>query len=153
MHSEAHTLLYGTNPLNRQKLDSKKLLGTRDLLTPLPGLISCTDVSSQWPLWLTPATAMLQRSLEPQSALEAVQECLRAGAPSLCSICSSFLRLLTGRLRGDLESPRPGHTEAIGYRLGSCVLPLSVNTPMDRFWLADSSCITSGGFLSNKSRL
>lgn len=27
MHSEAHTLLYGTNPLNRQKLDSKKLLG------------------------------------------------------------------------------------------------------------------------------
>lgn len=31
VHSEAHTLLYGTNPLNRQKLDSKKLLGTRDL--------------------------------------------------------------------------------------------------------------------------
>lgn len=27
MHSEAHALLYGTNPLNRQKLDSKKLLG------------------------------------------------------------------------------------------------------------------------------
>uniref|UniRef100_A0A8D2QMI1 Histone deacetylase n=1 Tax=Zosterops lateralis melanops TaxID=1220523 RepID=A0A8D2QMI1_ZOSLA len=27
VHSEAHTLLYGTNPLNRQKLDSKKLLG------------------------------------------------------------------------------------------------------------------------------
>lgn len=39
VHSEAHTLLYGTNPLNRQKLDSKKLLGTRDLLTSLPGLI------------------------------------------------------------------------------------------------------------------
>lgn len=27
MHSEYHTLLYGTSPLNRQKLDSKKLLG------------------------------------------------------------------------------------------------------------------------------
>lgn len=27
MHSETHALLYGTNPLNRQKLDSKKLLG------------------------------------------------------------------------------------------------------------------------------
>lgn len=27
MHSEHHTLLYGTSPLNRQKLDSKKLLG------------------------------------------------------------------------------------------------------------------------------
>uniref|UniRef100_G1TAP3 histone deacetylase n=1 Tax=Oryctolagus cuniculus TaxID=9986 RepID=G1TAP3_RABIT len=27
VHSESHTLLYGTNPLNRQKLDSKKLLG------------------------------------------------------------------------------------------------------------------------------
>lgn len=27
VHSETHTLLYGTNPLNRQKLDSKKLLG------------------------------------------------------------------------------------------------------------------------------
>jgi hypothetical protein len=31
VHSEAHTLLYGTNPLNRQKLDSKKLLGIQDL--------------------------------------------------------------------------------------------------------------------------
>ncbi|XP_069927569.1 histone deacetylase 4 isoform X4 [Oryctolagus cuniculus] len=28
VHSESHTLLYGTNPLNRQKLDSKKLLGS-----------------------------------------------------------------------------------------------------------------------------
>nr|XP_060480326.1 histone deacetylase 4 isoform X7 [Panthera onca] len=28
VHSEAHALLYGTNPLNRQKLDSKKLLGS-----------------------------------------------------------------------------------------------------------------------------
>lgn len=28
VHSEAHALLYGTNPLNRQKLDSKNLLGT-----------------------------------------------------------------------------------------------------------------------------
>lgn len=28
VHSEAHALLYGTNPLNRQKLDSKILLGT-----------------------------------------------------------------------------------------------------------------------------
>ncbi|XP_038610203.1 histone deacetylase 5 [Tachyglossus aculeatus] len=27
VHSEPHTLLYGTSPLNRQKLDSKKLLG------------------------------------------------------------------------------------------------------------------------------
>uniref|UniRef100_A0A674B792 Histone deacetylase n=1 Tax=Salmo trutta TaxID=8032 RepID=A0A674B792_SALTR len=27
VHSEYHTLLYGTSPLNRQKLDSKKLLG------------------------------------------------------------------------------------------------------------------------------
>lgn len=28
VHSEAHTLLYGTNPLNRQKLDSQKRLGS-----------------------------------------------------------------------------------------------------------------------------
>uniref|UniRef100_A0A6Q2YN16 Histone deacetylase n=1 Tax=Esox lucius TaxID=8010 RepID=A0A6Q2YN16_ESOLU len=28
VHSEYHALLYGTSPLNRQKLDSKKLLGT-----------------------------------------------------------------------------------------------------------------------------
>uniref|UniRef100_A0A8C7BSW7 Histone deacetylase n=1 Tax=Neovison vison TaxID=452646 RepID=A0A8C7BSW7_NEOVI len=28
VHSETHALLYGTNPLNRQKLDSKKLLGS-----------------------------------------------------------------------------------------------------------------------------
>ncbi|KAJ8264603.1 hypothetical protein GJAV_G00151180 [Gymnothorax javanicus] len=28
VHSEHHTLLYGTNPLNRQKLDSKKLSGS-----------------------------------------------------------------------------------------------------------------------------
>ncbi|XP_034282097.1 histone deacetylase 4 isoform X7 [Pantherophis guttatus] len=28
VHSEAHTLIYGTNPLNRQKLDTRKLLGS-----------------------------------------------------------------------------------------------------------------------------
>ena len=28
VHSEFHTLLYGTSPLNRHKLDHKKLLGT-----------------------------------------------------------------------------------------------------------------------------
>lgn len=39
MHSEAHALLYGTNPLNRQKLDSKKLLGiSRPSLPLLPAL-------------------------------------------------------------------------------------------------------------------
>lgn len=32
MHSEHHTLLYGTSPLNRQKLDGKKLLGRCRLL-------------------------------------------------------------------------------------------------------------------------
>uniref|UniRef100_A0A674IEG1 Histone deacetylase n=1 Tax=Terrapene triunguis TaxID=2587831 RepID=A0A674IEG1_9SAUR len=36
VHSEAHTLLYGTNPLNRQKLDSKKLLGTEGGHASLP---------------------------------------------------------------------------------------------------------------------
>uniref|UniRef100_A0A4X1T2Q0 Histone deacetylase n=1 Tax=Sus scrofa TaxID=9823 RepID=A0A4X1T2Q0_PIG len=37
VHSEAHALLYGTNPLNRQKLDSKKLLGiSRSSLSLLP---------------------------------------------------------------------------------------------------------------------
>lgn len=36
VHSEAHTLLYGTNPLNRQKLDSKKLLGISRPSLPLP---------------------------------------------------------------------------------------------------------------------
>uniref|UniRef100_A0A4W4GJH1 Histone deacetylase n=1 Tax=Electrophorus electricus TaxID=8005 RepID=A0A4W4GJH1_ELEEL len=35
VHSEYHTLLYGTSPLNRQKLDSKKLLG-RDMYAVLP---------------------------------------------------------------------------------------------------------------------
>lgn len=34
VHSEAHTLLYGTNPLNRQKLDSQKRLGTPGLCPP-----------------------------------------------------------------------------------------------------------------------
>uniref|UniRef100_G3VPG9 Histone deacetylase n=1 Tax=Sarcophilus harrisii TaxID=9305 RepID=G3VPG9_SARHA len=37
VHSEAHALLYGTNPLNRQKLDSKKLLGIYCRLPPSPG--------------------------------------------------------------------------------------------------------------------
>ncbi|XP_035266965.1 histone deacetylase 9-like isoform X3 [Anguilla anguilla] len=38
VHSERHTLLYGTNPLNRQKLDPKKLLGStpQDNFTVLP---------------------------------------------------------------------------------------------------------------------
>lgn len=85
VHSEAHTLLYGTNPLNRQKLDSKKLLGTRppyiptrsDLLQVMfPALGSC----SWGTVWLArtgrlaPTKAMVQRSLESQPVLEAVQE-------------------------------------------------------------------------------
>ncbi|XP_066484883.1 histone deacetylase 5 isoform X2 [Tiliqua scincoides] len=38
IHSEHHTLLYGTSPLNRQKLDSKKLLGplTQKMYAVLP---------------------------------------------------------------------------------------------------------------------
>ncbi|XP_043911097.1 histone deacetylase 5 isoform X2 [Protopterus annectens] len=38
VHSEQHTLLYGTNPLNRQKLDSKRLLGpvTQKMYAVLP---------------------------------------------------------------------------------------------------------------------
>ncbi|XP_014814402.1 PREDICTED: histone deacetylase 5 [Calidris pugnax] len=38
VHSEHHTLLYGTSPLNRQKLDSKKLLGpiSQKMYTVLP---------------------------------------------------------------------------------------------------------------------
>lgn len=36
VHSETHALLYGTNPLNRQKLDSKKLLGIPRPSLPLP---------------------------------------------------------------------------------------------------------------------
>uniref|UniRef100_A0A670YDC7 Histone deacetylase n=1 Tax=Pseudonaja textilis TaxID=8673 RepID=A0A670YDC7_PSETE len=35
VHSEAHTLIYGTNPLNRQKLDSRKLLGTENVMLPV----------------------------------------------------------------------------------------------------------------------
>ncbi|TKC41491.1 hypothetical protein EI555_016118 [Monodon monoceros] len=41
VHSEAHALLYGTNPLNRQKLDSKKLLGiSRPSFPLLPRLLA-----------------------------------------------------------------------------------------------------------------
>uniref|UniRef100_A0AAY4DYY1 Histone deacetylase n=1 Tax=Denticeps clupeoides TaxID=299321 RepID=A0AAY4DYY1_9TELE len=36
VHSEYHTLLYGTSPLNRQKLDSKKLLGFQKMYAVLP---------------------------------------------------------------------------------------------------------------------
>ncbi|KAG8508261.1 Histone deacetylase 4, partial [Galemys pyrenaicus] len=39
VHSEAHALLYGTNPLNRQKLDSKRLLGIAGLLRLAPALL------------------------------------------------------------------------------------------------------------------
>ncbi|XP_048454602.1 histone deacetylase 4 isoform X4 [Rhincodon typus] len=38
VHSEQHALLYGTNPLNRQKLDSKKLLGS---VTPMFVMLPC----------------------------------------------------------------------------------------------------------------
>ncbi|XP_032880417.1 histone deacetylase 4 isoform X3 [Amblyraja radiata] len=38
VHSEQHALLYGTNPLNRQKLDSKKLLGS---ITPMFVMLPC----------------------------------------------------------------------------------------------------------------
>lgn len=35
VHSEFHTLLYGTSPLNRHKLDHKKLLGTLSVCLPV----------------------------------------------------------------------------------------------------------------------
>lgn len=54
MHSEAHTLLYGTNPLNRQKLDSKKLLGISRPSLPLP---PC----ARWSRPLAPALRWWQR--------------------------------------------------------------------------------------------
>uniref|UniRef100_A0A8C1RMK4 Histone deacetylase n=1 Tax=Cyprinus carpio TaxID=7962 RepID=A0A8C1RMK4_CYPCA len=38
VHSEYHTLLYGTSPLNRQKLDSKKLLGKMYAVLPCGGI-------------------------------------------------------------------------------------------------------------------
>lgn len=39
VHSEYHTLLYGTSPLNRQKLDSKKLLGKlQDMVSHVPSV-------------------------------------------------------------------------------------------------------------------
>lgn len=53
MHSETHALLYGTNPLNRQKLDSKKLLGTSSPSLPLPPKVvfpaACPPVPSVTP--------------------------------------------------------------------------------------------------------
>uniref|UniRef100_A0A670J377 Histone deacetylase n=1 Tax=Podarcis muralis TaxID=64176 RepID=A0A670J377_PODMU len=50
VHSEHHTLLYGTSPLNRQKLDSKKLLGP---LTPkMYAVLPCggigVDIDTVW---------------------------------------------------------------------------------------------------------
>ncbi|KPP76549.1 histone deacetylase 5-like [Scleropages formosus] len=55
VHSEYHTLLYGTSPLNRQKLDSKKLLGpvSQKMYAVLPcGGIGVSDSSE--PLHHTP---------------------------------------------------------------------------------------------------
>uniref|UniRef100_A0A2K5MH94 Histone deacetylase n=1 Tax=Cercocebus atys TaxID=9531 RepID=A0A2K5MH94_CERAT len=50
VHSEAHTLLYGTNPLNRQKLDSKKLLGSlASVFVRLPcGGVGVMDSDTIW---------------------------------------------------------------------------------------------------------
>lgn len=45
MHSEYHTLLYGTSPLNRQKLDSKKLLG--ELSGQLGGVVGQAGSAAQ----------------------------------------------------------------------------------------------------------
>ncbi|OWK14793.1 HDAC5, partial [Cervus elaphus hippelaphus] len=45
VHSEYHTLLYGTSPLNRQKLDSKKLLG--ELSGQLGGVVGQAGSAAQ----------------------------------------------------------------------------------------------------------
>lgn len=104
VHSEAHTLLYGTNPLNRQKLDSKKLLGTRDL----PYIPTRLDLLQVMFLPFGPcswATVWLTRTgrLDLQSILEAAQDCVRAGVYSPCPVCSFFLKSLRERLRGHGE--------------------------------------------------
>lgn len=100
VHSEAHTLLYGTNPLNRQKLDSKKLLGTRDLpyiptrLDLLQVMFSPLGPCSGATVWLTRTGR-----LDLKSILKAARDCLRAGVYSPCPICSSFLKSLREMLR------------------------------------------------------
>ncbi|KFO74183.1 Histone deacetylase 4, partial [Cuculus canorus] len=108
VHSEAHTLLYGTNPLNRQKLDSKKLLG----IVPW-GRVSPFLTSS------SPATA-----LSPVTSRDTIwNEVHSSGAARLAVGCVIELvfKVATGELKNGFAVVRPpGHHAEESTPMGFC---------------------------------
>ena len=99
VHSEAHTLLYGTNPLNRQKLDSKKRLGTR----------RPSDLSR---LGRSPATCSLKAA---PSGVPGQPLCPRTAPRGCGHNCECRPPGSAGAAgRGPLSAGRTGFQEAVG---------------------------------------
>lgn len=106
MHSEAHALLYGTNPLNRQKLDSKKLLGISRPSFPLPPRLLAALPSPEAPPHLH-APRCTGACRPPGS--------VRAAGAGMTLLCGARARL-SGE--GPEERfPRSAFTWAVGFLL------------------------------------
>lgn len=104
MHSEAHALLYGTNPLNRQKLDSKKLLG-----------ISRSSLSL--PPRLFPALALPFRPWAPRRGSPVAPTWLGAGSRDWKALLS-----FQARLPGEgLESSRSLGSRVVSWSVAGVV--------------------------------
>lgn len=107
VHSEAHALLYGTNPLNRQKLDSKKLLGiSRPSLPLLPRLF--------------PALPSPEAPPSHLHAPSCTGECRPPGSVRAAGAGLTLLRGARARLSGEGPEerfPRSAFTWAVGFLL------------------------------------
>ncbi|XP_077172067.1 histone deacetylase 5 isoform X3 [Paroedura picta] len=101
IHSEHHTLLYGTSPLNRQKLDSKKLLGplTQKMYAVLPCGGIGVDSDTVW------------NEMHSSSAVRMAVGCLLELA----------FKVATGELKNGFAVIRPpGHHAEESTAMGFC---------------------------------
>jgi len=60
VHTERHVLLYGTNPLNRLKLDSRKLAGMKRVLKPEPNYVASKTLLIELTVYMRGIQAILR---------------------------------------------------------------------------------------------
>ncbi|XP_057570606.1 histone deacetylase 5 isoform X12 [Hippopotamus amphibius kiboko] len=123
VHSEYHTLLYGTSPLNRQKLDSKKLLGP--ISQKMYAMLPCGGIGLHPHSRLPPAGGTLKPALlPPQVDSDTVwNEMHSSSAVRMAVGCLVELafKVATGELKNGFAIIRPpGHHAEESTAMGFC---------------------------------
>ncbi|NIG60195.1 histone deacetylase 5 [Pontoporia blainvillei] len=123
VHSEYHTLLYGTSPLNRQKLDSKKLLGP--ISQKMYAMLPCGGIGLHRRSRPPPAGGMLKPALlPPQVDSDTVWNEMHSSSAARmavgCLVELAF-KVATGELKNGFAIIRPpGHHAEESTAMGFC---------------------------------